>query len=139
MDSLFTEQGAQGSLRWTFISAHITSQLHNNIFNTQLAGYIYQLIVINLIGYLFDFSLDICISRKKFINFKLFLNLLSLIRHYMLVRGCMVQDVIVKCVPTGFSYYTPWGPPSPSPPPQNLTKLFILVFICQPFGMVLIS
>ena len=37
----------------------------------------------------------------------------------------------------GFSYYTPWGPPPPSPP-QNLTKLFILVFICQPFGRVLI-
>ena len=29
-------------------------------------------------------------------------------------------------------------PHSPPSPPQNLTKLFILVFICQPFGRVLI-
>ena len=33
----------------------------------------------------------------------------------------------------------PYGPKEepPSPhPPQNLTKIFILVFICQPFGRV---
>ena len=35
-----------------------------------------------------------------------------------------------------FPLYTLGTPPPP--PPQNLTKLFILVFICQPFGRVLI-
>ena len=35
---------------------------------------------------------------------------------------------------TGFSYYTLWGPP-----PSKSDKTFILVFIFQPFGRVLIS
>ena len=34
--------------------------------------------------------------------------------------------------------YTLGTPPPPPSPPQNLTKLFILVSICQPFGRVLI-
>ena len=45
-------------------------------------------------------------------------------------RSCLAMNK------PGISYYTPWGPPPPLPP-QNLTKLFIMVFICQPFGRVL--